>query len=97
LLERAPPGVTTWTVPLVAPAGTTVPISVGEITLKTAAVPQRDAGRALQIGPENLDRQSRLAEGWRCSHKRAEADGETEDRTATVGEKGSVPPAIVVP
>ena len=38
-LESVPPGVTTLTVPVGAPAGTVVVISVAETTLKTAAVP----------------------------------------------------------
>src|ERR1017187_4883150 len=39
LLESVPPGVTTWTFPLLAPAGTVVVISELETTSKTAAVP----------------------------------------------------------
>jgi len=39
LLESVPVGVTTRTVPLVAPAGTLVTISELETTLKAAAVP----------------------------------------------------------
>src|ERR1035438_249497 len=38
LLESVPPGVTTWTLPVVAPAGTVVVISEGDITVNTAAV-----------------------------------------------------------
>ena len=36
LLESVPPGVTTWTVPVVAPAGTVVVISEGETTVNLA-------------------------------------------------------------
>ena len=39
LLTSVPPGVTTWIVPLVAPAGTVVVINVGRTTVNTAAVP----------------------------------------------------------
>jgi len=39
LLESAPPGVITWTVPVVAPTGTLVVISEADFTVKTAAVP----------------------------------------------------------
>src|ERR1700722_7318161 len=39
LLESTRLGVTTWTLPLVAPAGTVVVIREGETTVKTAAVP----------------------------------------------------------
>lgn len=39
LLESVPCGITTWTLPVVAPAGTVAPIKELEITLKTAAVP----------------------------------------------------------
>ena len=39
LLESVPLGVTTWTFPLLAPAGTVVVISEGETAVKTAAVP----------------------------------------------------------
>src|ERR1022692_844339 len=39
LLESVPLGVTTWTVPVVAPVGTVVVISELETTSKTAAVP----------------------------------------------------------
>jgi hypothetical protein len=39
LLESVPPGVTTWTVPVVAPAGTVVVISDGETTVNVAGVP----------------------------------------------------------
>src|ERR1700722_5087662 len=39
LLESVPPGVTTFTVPVVAPVGTVVVISELETTLKVAAVP----------------------------------------------------------
>ena len=39
LLESVPPGVTTWTLPVVAPAGTVVVIKELETTLKAAAVP----------------------------------------------------------
>src|ERR1019366_2936634 len=39
LLESVPLGVTTWTSPLLAPAGTVVVISELETTSKTAAVP----------------------------------------------------------
>ena len=39
LLESVPPGVTTWTVPVVAPAGTVVVIRELETTVKTAGVP----------------------------------------------------------
>ena len=39
LLESKPVGVITFTVPVVAPAGTVVVISELETTLKTAAVP----------------------------------------------------------
>ena len=39
LLESVPPGVTTWTVPVVAPFGTVVVISEAETTVKVAAVP----------------------------------------------------------
>jgi len=37
LLESAPLGVTTWTFPVVAPAGTLVVIAEDETTLKAAA------------------------------------------------------------
>jgi hypothetical protein len=39
LLASVPLGVTTWTLPLVAPAGTVVVISELETTVKVAAVP----------------------------------------------------------
>src|SRR5580700_8577498 len=39
LLESVPLGVTTWTVPVVAPAGTVAMISEGEATVNTAAAP----------------------------------------------------------
>jgi len=39
LLESVPLGVTTWTVPVVAPTGRVVVISEGEMTVKTAAAP----------------------------------------------------------
>jgi hypothetical protein len=39
LLENVPPGVTTWTVPVVAPAGTVVVISDFDFTVNTAGVP----------------------------------------------------------
>jgi hypothetical protein len=39
LLDSVPLGVTTWTVPLLAPAGTLVPIKELESTSKSAAVP----------------------------------------------------------
>jgi hypothetical protein len=39
LLESVPLGVTTWTFPLVAPAGTVAAIREGETTVKAAAVP----------------------------------------------------------
>jgi hypothetical protein len=39
MLESVPLGVTTWTFPLLAPAGMVVVISEGETTVKTAAVP----------------------------------------------------------
>jgi hypothetical protein len=39
LLESVPPGVTTWTAPLVARKGTPTVISELETTPKTAAVP----------------------------------------------------------
>jgi hypothetical protein len=39
LLKSVPPGVTTWTFPLVAPAGTVAVISEGETTVNTAAAP----------------------------------------------------------
>jgi hypothetical protein len=41
LLENVPPGVTTWTVPVVAPVGTVVVISELETTSKTAPVPSK--------------------------------------------------------
>jgi hypothetical protein len=37
LLESVPLGVTTWTLPVVAPAGTVVVISDGDTTVNTAA------------------------------------------------------------
>jgi hypothetical protein len=39
LLEREPPGVTTWTVPVVAPVGTVVAIPQGWTTVNGAGVP----------------------------------------------------------
>src|SRR5260370_39806168 len=39
LLESVPLGVTTWTFPVVAPAGTLVVIAEDETTLKAAATP----------------------------------------------------------
>jgi hypothetical protein len=39
LLERVPPGVTTWTVPLVAPAGTVAVISDFETTVNVKFLP----------------------------------------------------------
>jgi hypothetical protein len=39
LLESVPPGVTTWTLPVVAPTGTVVVIKELETTLKAAAAP----------------------------------------------------------
>jgi hypothetical protein len=39
LLDSVPPGVTTSTVPVVAPDGTVVVISVADTTVNTAAVP----------------------------------------------------------
>jgi hypothetical protein len=39
LLESVPPGVTTWTVPVVAPAGTVAVIKVGDFTVKVAVAP----------------------------------------------------------
>jgi hypothetical protein len=39
LLESVPLGVTTWTSPVVAPAGTVVVISELETTVKVAATP----------------------------------------------------------
>jgi len=39
LLDRVPPGVVTVTVPVVAPVGTVVSISVFDITVKVAAMP----------------------------------------------------------
>jgi hypothetical protein len=39
LLDSVPLGVATWTLPVVAPAGTAVVISEAETTVKAAAVP----------------------------------------------------------
>ena len=39
LLESVPPGVVTWTLPVVAPLGTVVVISEAETTVNVAAVP----------------------------------------------------------
>ena len=39
--ESVPLGVTTWTFPVVAPAGTVVVISEPETTVKTAAMPSK--------------------------------------------------------
>src|SRR5277367_3559694 len=39
LLRSLPPGIVTWSLPVVAPAGTTAEISVGEPTLNDAALP----------------------------------------------------------
>ena len=39
LLESVPPGVTTWTSPLLAPAGTVVVIKNLDTTVNVAAVP----------------------------------------------------------
>ena len=42
LLESVPPGVTTWTVPVVAPAGTVAVMNVLELKVKVAGVPLRE-------------------------------------------------------
>ena len=39
-----------------------------------------DAGRAGQVGPQNLDEPSHHAGGRPCLHKRAETHGQAEDR-----------------
>ena len=86
LLESVPWGVTTLTLPVVAPAGTVVVISELETALKTSRrAVKRDAGRARQIGPQNLDGRSHLAGGRLRFHKRPETHGEAEDRAIAVG------------
>jgi hypothetical protein len=52
LLDSVLLGVTTWTVPVVAPTGTVVVISEPETTVNVASgAIEADAGRAGQIGP----------------------------------------------
>jgi len=59
LLVSVPPGVVTWTVPLVAPVGTVVVISDAETTVKVAAVrlkvtlvaPVRSVPRMVTLAP----------------------------------------------
>ena len=46
---------------------------------------KRDAGRARQIGPQNLDGRSHLAGGRLCFHKRPQAYRQVEDRAIEVG------------
>jgi hypothetical protein len=49
-VESVPPGVTTSTFPVVAPAGTVVVISEGETTVKTAACRWRGPARMQSMG-----------------------------------------------
>jgi hypothetical protein len=63
LLEGVPPGVTTWTVPVVAPTGTLMVIKESESTVNVAAVPLKVtlvAPTALNIG-YNLHKWRQLA------------------------------------
>jgi hypothetical protein len=63
LLESVPLGVTTWTFPLLAPAGTVAVISRrNETTEDSRRAVKGDAGRAGQIGPQNLDAAPTLPE-----------------------------------
>ena len=83
LLVSVPLGVTTWTGPVVAPVGTVVVISGArdDFEHRRGAV-ERDAGRAGQIGPENLNVTAHLARGGQRFHKRAQAHRQAEDRAA---------------
>ena len=86
LLESMPLCVTTWTLPVVAPAGTVVVITELETTVNVAAVPLKgDAGRAGQIGSQNLDGSSHIAGGGLCFHKRAKPYRQAEKRPMVVG------------
>jgi hypothetical protein len=59
LLKSVPQGVITWTVPVVAPAGTVVVISDANSTLNAAATPLKLTLVAPPpFGPKNLDLRS---------------------------------------
>ncbi len=86
MLESVPLGVTTWTFPLLAPAGTVVVISEGETTVKTAAVPVKLTLVALvRLVPRILTGCSHLAEGRPHFHKRAQTHGQAENGAVAGG------------
>jgi hypothetical protein len=56
LLESVPPGVTTWTVPVMAPEGTVVVISDFYSKVKVAAMPlMHAAGKRARYLPSDID------------------------------------------
>ena len=92
-----PLGVTTLSLPVVAPAGTVVVIKELETTLKAAAcLPlKRNLGRAGQIGPKDLDALSHFARRSLCLHERAQTHREPENgptASGWVNRTGQVPP-----
>ena len=93
MLDSVPPGVTTWTVPVVAPAGTAAAISedratenVAEMPLKlTLVAPVRSVPRILTVVPILPDRGSIFTNGPRPTDRRNTVPSAYE------------PPAQVVP
>ena len=91
LLVDVPLGVVTLTLPVVAPLGTVVLISVLETTVNVAArAVESDAGRARQIVSQDDDGRSHLAGGGLCFHERAQPHRQAEDRATA---SRSAPPA----
>ena len=93
LLESVPSGVTTWTVPVVAPVGTVVLISEAETTSKAAPVPLKLTLVApVRFVPRILTAAPTLPEAGSVS-----TNGPRSTFSLKTVPKPSTPPASVVP
>ena len=71
IVLSVPPGVTTWTVPVVAPAGTVAAISEPDTTVNVAGVPSKVTLVEPVMRSQDHDEVPTLPEVGLCFHKRA--------------------------
>jgi len=93
-----PSGVTTWTLPVFAPAGTVAEICDDETTVKAAGVPSKvTLVASVRLVPKDFDRLSRFVEGGQGRYEWAETHVEAEDCAHVAGPAtGSRPIQVAV-